>query len=65
MPLNPAWTKSSHSDPNGGNCVQARQPGTGTVQVRDSKNPAGPALTFSSDCWLAFTAGLKVAGPGA
>lgn len=65
MPLTPTWTKSSHSDPNGGNCVEARQPGTRTVQVRDSKNPAGPVLSFSSNCWLAFTADLKATGRGA
>jgi hypothetical protein len=62
MPLTPTWTKSSYSDPNGGNCVEARQPGTGTVQVRDSKNPAGPALSVSSDCWLALAASIKAAG---
>jgi hypothetical protein len=65
MSLTPAWAKSSYSDPNGGNCVEARQPGPGTVQVRDSKNPDGPVLTVSSDCWHAFTAAIRTAGPGA
>jgi hypothetical protein len=65
MPLTPTWATSSYSDPNGGNCVEARQPGTGTVQVRDSKNPAGTVLSVSSDCWRAFTADLKATGPGA
>ena len=59
MPLTPTWAKSSYSDPNGGNCVEARQPGTSTVQVRDSKDPAGPVLSFSSDCWHAFTAAVQ------
>ena len=59
MPLTPAWAKSSYSDPNGGNCVEARQPGPGTVQVRDSKAPGGPVLSFSSDCWRAFIAAVK------
>ena len=59
MPLTPTWAKSSYSDPNGGNCVEARQPGTSTVQVRDSKDPAGPVLSFSSDCWDAFTAAVR------
>ena len=59
MPLTPDWAKSSYSDPNGGNCVEARQPGTSTVQVRDSKDPGGPVLSFSSDCWHTFTATLQ------
>jgi hypothetical protein len=59
MPLTPAWAKSSYSDPNGGNCVEARQPGTSTVQVRDSKDPAGPVLSFSGECWHAFTAAVR------
>jgi hypothetical protein len=59
MPLTHTWAKSSYSDPNGGNCVEARQPGTSTVQVRDSKDPSGPVLSFSSDCWHAFTATVR------
>jgi hypothetical protein len=62
MPLTPTWAKSSYSDPNGGNCVQARQRSTGTVQVRDSKNPSGRVLSVSSNCWLAFTADIKATG---
>ena len=62
MPLTPTWAKSSYSDPNGGNCVEARQPGTGTVQVRDSKDTGGPALSFSSDSWQAFTDTVKAVG---
>ena len=65
MPLTPDWAKSSYSDPNGGNCVEARQPGAGTVQVRDSKNPEGPVLTVSSASWHAFTATILAAAPGA
>jgi hypothetical protein len=63
MPLSRIWAKSSYSDPNGGNCVEARYAITSTVQVRDSKNPAGPALSFSSDCWQAFTAAVRAADP--
>jgi Domain of unknown function (DUF397) len=29
------------------------------VVVRDSKNPDGPALTFTPDEWAAFVAGAK------
>jgi len=28
------------------------------VAVRDSKDPAGPALTFTPDAWRAFTSRL-------
>jgi hypothetical protein len=63
MPLTRTWAKSSHSDPNGGNCIEARQPGTGTVQVRDSKDTSSPSLSFSSDCWQAFTATVRAADP--
>ncbi|WP_031518216.1 DUF397 domain-containing protein [Streptomyces sp. NRRL F-5123] len=50
-----AWRKSSHSSEEGGNCVEvAAHPGA--VHVRDSKDPEGPALTFSPDAWSAFAA---------
>jgi hypothetical protein len=64
MPLTPTWAKSSYSDPNGGNCVEARHASTGTVQVRDSKDRGTPALSFSSICWQTFTAAIKAAGTG-
>jgi hypothetical protein len=63
MPLTPDWAKSSHSDPNGGNCVEARQASTSTVQVRDSKAPSSRVLSFSSDSWRMFTAAIQAAGP--
>ena len=59
MPLTRTWAKSSYSDPNGGNCVEARQPDTGTVQIRDSKNPGGPVLSFSGSCWHSFTVAVR------
>jgi hypothetical protein len=65
MPLSRTWAKSSYSDPNGGDCVEARHASTGTVQVRDSKDPGGSALSFSRDCWQAFTAAAKDADPSA
>ncbi len=54
MPLSRDWAKSSYSDPNGGDCVEARQPASGIVQVRDSKDPDGPVLTISARRWLSF-----------
>ncbi|MGW4898043.1 DUF397 domain-containing protein [Kitasatospora sp. NPDC004240] len=57
------WRKSSHSGGNGA-CVEIRVPAAGTVDVRDSKDPRGPQLHFSSEAWEAFTtaAGAGVFG---
>ena len=60
MPLSRTWTTSSHSSTEGGDCVQVRRTGHHrTVQVRDSKDPAGPTLTFTRDAWQAFTTAIK------
>jgi hypothetical protein len=48
-----AWRKSSSSHANG-NCVEIASHGA-AVQVRDSKNPSGPVLSFSRAEWAAFT----------
>jgi hypothetical protein len=53
------WHKSSHSTANGGNCVEVAADGPGVVAVRDSKDPAGPALVFTPADWSAFIASLK------
>ena len=50
------WRKSSHSGSNG-HCVEV----AGGVQVRDSKDPGGPVLTFTPAEWRAFIATLKAA----
>lgn len=54
------WVKSSYSQGNNGNCVEWA-PGfaSGVVPVRDSKEPAGPALTFPVSSWAAFVSGIK------
>lgn len=54
MPLSREWAKSSHSDPNGGNCLEARRLAAGTVQVRDSKDPNGTSLTLTARHWAGF-----------
>ncbi|WP_327096551.1 DUF397 domain-containing protein [Nocardia vinacea] len=53
------WFKSSHS---GGqtDCVEVAWLDGGSVGVRDSKNPTGPALTFTPGEWDAFTAGITI-----
>jgi hypothetical protein len=55
------WTKSSFSSI--GDCVEWRIEDTG-VQVRDSKDPSGPVLTFTHSEWTAFRRGMQ-AGEGA
>ena len=51
------WQKSSYSTQQG-NCVEVAPVREGTA-VRDSKNPAGPVLRFSSDAWSAFVSAVK------
>jgi uncharacterized protein DUF397 len=51
------WTKSSYSAQSG-ECVELAPVPDG-VAVRDSKDPSGPVLRFTSDEWRAFVAGVK------
>ncbi|MER6826946.1 DUF397 domain-containing protein [Streptosporangium sp. NPDC000563] len=65
------WSKSTLSG-NGQNCVEVAlaetsqaEPGPGAdllVLVRDSKDPEGPVLAFTSTEWDAFIAGIKSDG---
>jgi hypothetical protein len=36
------------------NCVETAGLGENLLAVRDSKNPTGPALLFSSTAWTSF-----------
>lgn len=54
-----AWRKSSYSNGNGGDCVEVADGFTGVVPVRDSKDPQGPALTFSADAWTSFVGAVR------
>jgi len=40
-------------------CVEVADLDGGCRAVRDSKNPAGPALTFTVSEWAAFTTGVR------
>ena len=51
------WHKSAYSG--GGNCVEVAGNLAMIVAVRDSKNPAGPALTFPHAAWGAFMGKVK------
>jgi hypothetical protein len=57
-PLAIRWRKSSHSDHQGGNCVELACL-SHMIGVRDSKDPDGPKLAFPTDAWSAFIAGIK------
>ena len=52
------WLRSSYST-GANNCVETARPRSGPeaglLAVRDSKDPAGPALLFSPESWAAFT----------
>jgi hypothetical protein len=52
------WFKSSRSA-EAGACVEVRRPDAGHVYVRDSKDPDGTPLRFTSAEWTAFVAGAK------
>ncbi|WP_067682734.1 DUF397 domain-containing protein [Nocardia miyunensis] len=52
------WFKSSRSGA-AQDCVEIAWLAAGHVGVRDSKNPGGPALVFTSGEWAAFTGGVR------
>jgi hypothetical protein len=49
------WFKSSYSSADR-DCVEVAFLREGLVGVRDSKNPAGPAIVFKPSEWDSFTA---------
>ncbi|MEV7969603.1 DUF397 domain-containing protein [Sphaerisporangium sp. NPDC088356] len=53
------WCKSSFSGDNGGHCVEVASNLPGSIAVRDSKNPGGPALIFTSAQWSVFLRTMK------
>jgi hypothetical protein len=55
-----AWRKSSYSggsDPD--SCIEVADGYPGVVPVRDSKDPQGPALTFTADAWTSFVGAVR------
>ena len=50
------WRKATHSGGNGGDCVEVAACPDALVAVRDSKNPDGATLTFSTSGWREFIA---------
>ena len=52
------WRKSIRSG-SSGNCVEVADNLPGVIAVRDSKDPAGPALAFTPAEWAAFISGAR------
>ncbi|NDZ77126.1 DUF397 domain-containing protein [Streptomyces sp. SID10853] len=55
---NANWTKSRHSAP-GGNCVEVAALPDGSIALRNSRHPQGPALVYTRAEIAAFLAGAK------
>lgn len=55
---NGEWHTSRWSGGPDGTCVEVRL-GADDVQVRDSKDPAGPVLIYTHAEWRAFLAGVR------
>ncbi|MFF5929015.1 DUF397 domain-containing protein [Streptomyces hydrogenans] len=53
------WRKSSHSNQDGGACVEVSDGFTSVVPVRDSKAPRGPVLVFATGDWSSFVTAVK------
>jgi Domain of unknown function (DUF397) len=52
------WRKSRHSNPSG-NCVEVAGLSDGTVAIRNSRCPTGPALLCAPAEFSAFLAGAR------
>ncbi|QKW06551.1 DUF397 domain-containing protein [Streptomyces sp. NA04227] len=53
------WRKSTYSDGNGGSCLEVVDTHPTGIPVRDSKNPNGPALCFTTGTWGTFVSAVK------
>ncbi|MGC0417049.1 DUF397 domain-containing protein [Embleya sp. AB8] len=52
------WRKSSHSNTDGGSCVEVVD-GLGMVPVRDSKDPSIGNLSIDPTAWASLVSTLK------
>ncbi|WP_405689658.1 DUF397 domain-containing protein [Streptomyces sp. NBC_01185] len=52
------WMKSQYSNPSG-NCVEMAMLPGGSVAVRNSRHPEGPALVYTREEVRAFLAGVR------
>ena len=56
-PTTAVWRKSTRTNSMSA-CVEVASL-SGGIAVRDSKDPAGPALRFTTAEWSAFTTGIR------
>ncbi|MFE3876014.1 DUF397 domain-containing protein [Kitasatospora sp. NPDC059146] len=54
-----SWRKSSYSGGGGGQCVEVADGFADAMPVRDSKDPSGPALVFSTTAWQSFVTAVR------
>ena len=57
------WRKSTRSY-GSGSCLEVAAPHDTGIYVRDSKDPHGPVLRFSTLKWNAFLTGVRNSEPG-
>ncbi|MEU3898103.1 DUF397 domain-containing protein [Streptomyces sp. NPDC045251] len=57
------WRKSSHSNDQGGSCLEVVDGHPAGIPVRDSKVPDGPVLLVSVAGWTSFITALKADPP--
>ncbi|GAB2929707.1 DUF397 domain-containing protein [Streptomyces mayteni] len=53
------WRKSSHSNSDGGACLEVADGVASVVPVRDSKDAHGPVLAFAVGGWSSFVAAVR------
>jgi Domain of unknown function (DUF397) len=53
------WRKASYSSTNGGDCIELGEGLVDVTPVRDSKDPHGPALLFTTEAVASFVAAVK------
>ncbi|MFI0087210.1 DUF397 domain-containing protein [Streptomyces bobili] len=54
-----SWRKSSHSNSDGGECLEVSDDFAAAVPVRDSKVPDGPVLVFRAPGWSSFVSAVR------
>jgi hypothetical protein len=61
MSVDAIWFKSSHSNGEGGACLEVSPSFPATVPVRDSKFTDSPVLVFRRAEWASLVAAVKTA----
>jgi hypothetical protein len=56
------WRKSTHSDGNGGECVELAS-AAGTILVRDTADRGGATLTVTAQAWRNLLTRLRLGAP--